>query len=767
MIFKIAKTELRNLFYSPIAWFLIIVFLIQCGFVYMGLINNNARAMEMGGRGLEYMKELTERVFTGKGGLFSTVTTNLYLFIPLLTMGLISREINGGTIKLLYSSPVTVSQIILGKYLSMMIYSLILVAIVGIFMVAGTFHIVSVDYGMLISAALGFYLLLCVYSAIGLFMSSLTTYQVVAALSTFVMIGFLTYIGSVFQDINFVRDLTYFLSLTGRTEHMLHGLITSKDVIYFVVIAYIFIGLTIYKLKAGRESKSFAVNAGRYAAIILSALIIGYVSSRPALITYVDLTENQNNTLTPNAQRIIKELGNDELEITVYNNLLDRNAWLGFPAMRNRYLSVWEPYTRFKPDISYKFINYFDSVPDIDNIKLQYPGKNLLEMAKLQAKNVDVDFSIFKTPAEIHKIIDLRPENNRFVMRLKYKNKSTFLRVFDDQQIFPSETEVSAAFKRLMSVKLPKVAFLTGNLERDINKVGDREYMILTNASNFRNSLVNQGFEVDTVSLDTQDIPTDISTVVIADPKTAFSALTLSKIQAYIAKGGNLLIAGEPGKQAILNPVLSALGVQLMDGTIVQPSLEGTPDIVKPKLTAAAAEFSRPLAKQYKDNLAGRMPGVTGISYSSNLGFTIKPLMMSDEKLSWLKKDKFVTDSAALVFSLADGDQRGSFPTAISLNRKIGGKEQRIVVTGDADFMNNNVLKVYGSSSSNFVFSTAVYSWLSYGEFPIDTTRPDSKDNRVTVTMDQVAFQKILLVYILPALLLAFATILLVRRKRK
>lgn len=767
MIFKIAKTELRNLFYSPIAWFLIIVFLIQCGFVYMGLINNNARSMEMGARGLEFMKELTDRVFTGKGGLFSTVTTNLYLFIPLLTMGLISREINGGTIKLLYSSPVTVSQIVLGKYLSMMIYSLILVLIVGIFMVAGRFHIVAVDSGMLISAAIGFYLLLCVYSAIGLFMSSLTTYQVVAALSTFVMIGFLTYIGSVFQDINFVRDLTYFLSLTGRTEHMLHGLITSKDVIYFIVIAYIFVGLTIYKLKAGRESKSFAVNTSRYAAIIVSALLIGYISSRPAFIAYVDLTANQTNTLTPNAQRIIKELGTDELEITVYNNLLDRNAWLGFPAMRNRYLSVWSPYTRFKPDISYKFVNYFDSIPDIDNIKLQYPGKNLLDMARLQAKNLDVDFSIFKTPAEIHKIIDLKSENNRFVMHLKYKNKSTFLRIFDDQQIFPSETEVSAAFKRLMSVKLPKIAFLTGNLERDINKVGDREYMILTNASNFRNSLVNQGFDVDTVSLDTQDIPAHISTVVIADPKTAFSAVTLAKIQAYIAKGGNLLIAGEPGKQSILNPVLSTLGVQLMDGTIVQPSPEGTPDIVKPNLTAAAAEFSRPLAKQYKDNMAARMPGATGITYVNNLGFTIKPLMVSDEKLSWLKKEKFVTDSATLVFSAAAGDLRGALPTAISLTRKIGGKEQRIVVTGDADFMNNNVLSRYSGSTANFVFSTAAYSWLSYGEFPIDTTRPDSKDNRVTVTMEQVAFQKMLLVWLLPALLVAFAAILLIRRKRK
>lgn len=152
MIFKVAKTELKNLFYSPIAWFLLIVFLIQCAMVYTQMLDQYATTQELGGRGLDYMAPLTYRIFTGRGGLFDSVMQNLYLYIPLLTMGLISREINTGTIKLLYSSPIKVSEIIFGKYLAMMVYSLILVAIVGIFMVVGTLNIVSVDSGMLWSA---------------------------------------------------------------------------------------------------------------------------------------------------------------------------------------------------------------------------------------------------------------------------------------------------------------------------------------------------------------------------------------------------------------------------------------------------------------------------------------------------------------------------------------------------------------------------------------------------------------------------------------
>ncbi len=767
-IFKIARTELRSLFYSPIAWFLMIVFLIQCALAYTNLLDNNARTQEMGGRGLDYMTDLTSRIFTGRGGIFSSVMQNLYLYIPLLTMGLISREINGGTIKLLYSSPIKVREIIFGKYLAMLAYSLLLVFIVGIFMIAGMFNIKSPESGMLLSAALGFFLLLCAYSAIGLFMSCLTTYQVVAAIATFVMIGILSYIGTLWQDIDFVRDLTYFLSLQGRTGSMLTGLITTKDVLYFIIIAYIFLGLSIYKLKAGRESKPVSVKAARYAFIVVSALAVGYISSRPSLTGYWDVTSNKTRTLTPNAQAIIRQMGDEKLEVTVYNNLLDNHAYYGLPDMRNNYLAFWESYTRFKPDIDYKYVNYYDSSGTQNSRYLtqQLKGKDLKGLAEMTAKNYNIKLSGFISPQEIRKIIDLKPENNRFVMQLKYKDRSTFLRIFDDMAVFPGETEVSAAFKRLLLAKVPKIAFLTGDLERNINKMGEREYKALTNLKTFRYALLNQGFDVDTLSLDNRDIPDDISTLVIADPRTALPPTTLARVQQYIGKGGNLMILGEPGKQALLDPILQPLGVSLMEGTIVQPSTDLSPDLVQAYMTATTATFSKAAALKRADSMVVSMPGATGLSYETSNGFAIQPLLMTDEKKSWLKKGRLVTDSAAVTFSAAD-DTRGAIPTAIAMTRMIGGKEQRIVITGDADFMSNNELQRNTLQTANYFFNTSLFSWLSNGEFPVDTSRPDAKDNRVKVTSEQVARLKIFFVWILPALLVAFATVLLIRRKRK
>ncbi|TKC59147.1 ABC transporter [Pedobacter hiemivivus] len=937
-IFKVAKTELLTLFYSPIAWFLLVVFLVQCGVIYFGRINNIAMMQELSGAMVTGNSRLTESIFLSQRGLFSTVMQNLYLYIPLLTMSLISRETSSGTIKLLYSSPISVREIILGKFISMMVYSLLLVGIIGIFVVSGMFHIQNPESGMLLSSLLGFYLLLCAYAAIGLFMSCLTTYQVVAAICTFIMIGALSYIGTLWQGIAFIRELTYFLAMNGRTQNMLMGLITTKDIIYFILIVYIFLGLSIYKLRDGMESKPAIVRAGRYFMVVASALLIGYISSIPALVGYYDMTNNQTRTLTPQVQKVLAKLGDEPLEVTAYNNLLGKNWFLGSPEAYNENLARWEQYLRFKSNIKLKTVLYYDSAGDNPMIKAMYPGKTIKEVAEQYAKNMDLDMKMFKTPAEMSKIMDLKPEQNRYVMQLKWKGRTTMLRVFEDPEVWPGETEVAAAIQRLQEAKLPNIAFVTGDLERDINKMGDRDYRGLTNLSIFRNSFVNQGFDVCVLSLETQDIPASVSTVVLADPRLSLRPNTLAKLQKYIDNGGNLLIAAEPGKQAILNPLLQQFGVQLMNGTVIQRSAEDAPDLVIPDVSKFATTFSKILAKRVAEGRKVYMPGAAGLSYRNDGQFVVRPLLMSTDTLTWnrmLPLGEDMTNSSAAItpspdqgvsskrttnpgtakvrsaavtstgqaggldaetqkrsdalrvaiaaisggpgtpeekqqkmqelmakvrkaaearltpemkksrdsiaaemtkilngpgtmdekqlkikemvakaqatkptaitaaepvksaiskpvtqivavanvassgsapeedrtaagtvaYSPKDGDTKGPFTTALSLTRNINGKEQRIVVTGDADFLSNTELG--RPRSVNFLFNTAVFSWLNYSKFPIDTFRPEAEDKRINLTKDQVNRLRIIYIWILPSIIFAFGAILLIRRKRK
>ena len=118
IIYRIALAELQSLFYSPVAWLILIVFSVQCTFAFTNVLNSMVVQEAMG-----YQSSmLTSQVYAGMQGFFKVLQNYIYLYIPLLTMGLMSGELSSGSIKLLYSSPVRNSQIILGKYQMPLLY---------------------------------------------------------------------------------------------------------------------------------------------------------------------------------------------------------------------------------------------------------------------------------------------------------------------------------------------------------------------------------------------------------------------------------------------------------------------------------------------------------------------------------------------------------------------------------------------------------------------------------------------------------------------
>ena len=224
MMFKIAKTKLQSLFYSPIAWLLLVVFAYQVGMIMSGMLEDIVVRQAMG-----YESWRVTSIF---GQLFGNVQGTLYFYIPLLTMNMISRDLSGGTIKLLQSAPLRNAEIVLGKYLALMIFGLAMMGILLFYVLFGVCTIQNIDFPYVLTGMLGLYLLLCAYAAIGLFVSSLTSYQVMAAFGTLFILAMFNYVGGVWQDYEFVRDITYWLSIRGRTEEFIYGLICSEDVLY-------------------------------------------------------------------------------------------------------------------------------------------------------------------------------------------------------------------------------------------------------------------------------------------------------------------------------------------------------------------------------------------------------------------------------------------------------------------------------------------------------------------------------------------------------
>jgi len=732
-IIRIARHELSTLFYSPVAWLVLIIFPIQAALDLTKYLQMIGRAQRMG----QEFTEITEKIFAGPYGFYGGVKNTLYLYIPLLTMGLISREIHSGSIKLLLSSPIKVKDIVLGKYLAIMAYAMILLGILGIFGLMSAYTITDMDYKMVISGALSLYLLICAYAAIGLFMSCLTSYQVVAAISTLAVLGVLNFIGGLFQGIDLVRHITYFLAISGRTEQFINGLISTEDVIYFVTVIVLFLSLTMLKLQSDREAKPFKVKFARYALLIGACCLVGYISSRPSLTGYIDMTINHHRTLHKNSIALIKKMVKP-LKITTYINILDENYYLGKPESKSEDEKSFMQYRRFIPGLQMDYVYYYDKSKNTSLYK-NNPGLSSEALARKVADIQGLDFNTITTPAQIRKMVDLHTEENRLVRQLTYGDQKTFLRYFSDMMIYPSEQEITAALKRLIEPgKIPTFTFLTGNNERSIDRAGDADYKTATKEMSFRYSLINQGFNVDTVCLQNQAISEKTTILCIADPKTQFTKTDLDKIQQYIARGGNLLVSGEPGRNPAVNPVLQTLGVQLSTDTIKEKSRDFAPDFILASFTKEAASISSKYKMWSDANAIVSMPGVTGLNYIKAGGFDVVPILQDKKNM----------------------------PLALILTRKINNRQQRIYVSGDADFMSSAELYRGRPATTNFYLMTEVFSWLNYGEFPVDVYKPKLLD---VVSNDVKGLFVIRLFFfgILPISLLIWGTSLLVYRKKR
>ena len=521
LVVRIAKTELRILFCSPIAWFILIVFSFMTAMKFVDVMEGLISSFDLG-----YYKNATfsvsSMIFNGNYGFWNSLTNNLYIYLPLLTMGLISREYSSESIKLLYSSPINSLQIIVGKYIASIILGLVLLIVPIICMIYAGINIPNFDYLGVLPGLLGLYLLICAYCAIGLFMSSLTSYQVVAAVGTLLIFAFLRFIGGVGQGYDFIREITYWLSMNGRTSDMLSGMIRSDDILYFILVIMLFLALGILKIHYIRTHISLLKKVSMYFSVVAIALLLGYISSRPNMMYFYDATRTKTQTITPNSQKVLSKI-EGKVTITNYVNLLDSKSFQYLPIFFKNNESLFRPYRRFKPDISEQYVYYYDYSNYGINNQPKFANKSLEEMRDYLAMVYNLNVNQFMSPQEIKKIIDLSGEGNTFVRVVEdTRGNIAYIRDFEDNARVPSETEITSSFMKMISSP-PKVGFIRGNGERKVFSPGDRDYSGFAVDKYSRAALVNQGFDLISIDINTSDIPSDVRIIVISDPKTKFS----------------------------------------------------------------------------------------------------------------------------------------------------------------------------------------------------------------------------------------------------
>jgi ABC-2 type transport system permease protein len=239
-VWTIAKKELKTFLYSPIAYILTAFFLLVSGFFFYNILawaNDQTLRMMQSGYGMERLN-INQMLYQP---FFNNMTIILMFLLPMLTMRLFADEKKMRTEELLLTSPLRLSAIIIGKYLAaLIIYFLIL-------LLTATFSIFVFAYGNpepapLLTGYLGLLLLGAVFIAIGLFASSLTENQVIAAViafSSIILIWVISWVGE--SGPGAWKGILTYLSFFSHFKNMVAGVIDTQDIVYY--LSFIFLGL--------------------------------------------------------------------------------------------------------------------------------------------------------------------------------------------------------------------------------------------------------------------------------------------------------------------------------------------------------------------------------------------------------------------------------------------------------------------------------------------------------------------------------------------
>ena len=248
-VVSVAGRELQGLFVSPVAYGVLSLFAVLAGFFFILGVAwfSNVVIQAQQFQAYDFLVELNlnDRLI---GEFYGSMSVVLMFLVPGITMGLFAAEKVQGTQELLLTSPLTIWDIVIGKFLAGAVFMLLLVAVVG-FYPAMLFFYGDPEIGKTLSGLLGVLLVGWTYVAIGAFASSLTRSQVLAFLISFelllclLLLPAITELGVAGSGESVGAILSY-LSTNTHFEELVRGMVSTSDLVYFAVMIGIFLVLT-------------------------------------------------------------------------------------------------------------------------------------------------------------------------------------------------------------------------------------------------------------------------------------------------------------------------------------------------------------------------------------------------------------------------------------------------------------------------------------------------------------------------------------------
>ena len=406
-----------------------------------------------------------------------------------------------------------------------------------------------------------------------------------------------------------------------------------------------------------------------------------------------DLSAEGRNTLTKPSQTLLSRL-EEPLHITSF---APESA-----ELRNRIGEIIDRYKRYRPDISFTFVNP-DKQPE------------LVRQLGIQAMGE---------------------------LRLEYQGRAENLKTI-------SEEAISNTIQHLMLGGERWIGVVEGHGERSTD--GRANFDL----GSFGNELRRKGYKLQKLNLSTTvDIPHNLSLLIIASPQVAYLEQEVNSIVNYIKSGGNLLWLLEPGSDHGLSKIKDMLGLKILPGTIVDANAASY-RLQDPTMAVVTKYPRHPATASF--NLVTLFPHAGALLSQNDSGWESSPLL-STLSGSWNETGQLKGEIAR---NQEQGEIAGPLDIGIAFSRKLEQTTQNVMVIGDGDFLSNSYL----GNGGNLDLGVNLIRWLTSATKLLDIPARTAPDLKLELTPTASSIIGLGFLVALPLLFIAAGSIIWWRRR--
>ena len=657
-----------------------------------------------------------------------TLSAIIFLFllaIPILSMRILAEERKQRTDQLILTAPISVGKIVLGKFFAMAAIFMIPVVLMCIFpLYLQNFGTVPMGESYTAILAFVLYGLTCI--AVGLFVSSITESQVIAAVLSFGIL-FVTYMMSGIQNLvsstgNLLTQILGAFDFQTRFANMTNGILDVTAVIYFVSVICLLLFLTTQSIQKRRYSVSVKnLSMGAYSSVtivivVVLTVVVNMIAGKlPAKYTNIDVTSNQLYTITEQTEEMLSNLTED---VTIYVISAEDNA----DATVNQTLKCYEEAS------SHITVSFIDPLVNPQFVN-QYVTSNISQN------------SIIVESEKRYKVISY---NDLYETEIDYSTYQQSVTGYD------AEGQLTSAIAYCTSDDMPKIYIIAGHNEYSLD-------------SGFLTAIEKENIEYETISLLEYDaIPEDAECIIIHAPETDFSTDDADKVIAYLNQGGKAFITSEYAGTELPNfeRILSEFGMTLQEGYAVDNNAGNyyqTPIYLLPNVEYATETSG--LTSMYTYLLAPYSQGIS-VPETEVEGMTYTKLLTGSEKS--IVKTNVATSTT---FEKEDGDIDGPVCIGVKAEKTLEEGSAVIYVFASAQmFMDNADSAVSGNNKQLF---SNIMGIVADHEVSVSVPVKSYEMEYLTASTGDITFFGVIVVVMIPLALIIMGMGIWLNRRKK